>query len=418
MTEAVLDRGVGFSPSSDRLVAGSGEPGPVAPDERIQLLDMLRGFALFGILQVNWLDYDKVFNFLIDGSFYTMFSFLFGLGFAIQLLRAQASERPFVARYLWRTTLLFAIGCAHLVFIWRGDIVRIYGIVAVVLLLVRRWPRWALIALAASFLTFATTASSFLPPRGESLLRRPDPSTADVRFAESQRTTLHAVANNALYLHAERDGTSWADEVRARATILGEELRGLDLRWLRSQSDIICMFILGLIIGRMRVLEDPLSHMRLLKWACAVGLIIGVVGNTFDTFDTGIDIGPFDGAAYSLGNIGLCVFYVSTIIMLVTKRPAAHRFFAPLAYVGRMGLTNYLMQSVCLTILLQQIGFGLADRVPGRAGFLMLDAFFIVQILYSRWWLSRFRFGPVEWAWRSLTWGRLQQMRVNRPAAA
>jgi uncharacterized protein len=290
--------------------------------------------------------------------------------------------------------------------------------VAVVLLLVRRWPRWALVALAAAFLAFATAGSHILPPRGESLLRRPDPSTADVRFAESQRTTLHSVANNALSLQAERDGASWADQVRARATILAEELRGIDVRWLRNQSDIIGMFILGLIIGRMRVLEDPLSHMALLKWVCGIGLAIGVVGNTFDTFDTGIDIGPLADAAYILGNIGLCVFYLSTIVMLVTKRPTAHRVFAPLAYVGRMGLTNYLMQSVCLTILLQQIGFGLEDRVPGRAGFVILDAFFVVQILYSRWWLARFRFGPVEWVWRSLTWGRLQPMRVNRTAAA
>lgn len=418
MTEAVLDpRGVAFSPSSDRLLAGSGEPGPVAPGERIQVLDILRGFALFGILQVNWLHYDRVFNFFISGSFYTMFSFLFGLGFSIQLLRAQAIKRPFVARYLWRTALLFAIGCAHFVFIWRGDFLRFYGIVAPVLLLVRRWPRWALIALASAFLTFAVSGSHILPPRGESLLRRPDPSTADVRFAESQRAALHSFANN-FRSRAERDGTSWGDDVRARATTLGEELRAIDLRWMKDSSDIICMFILGLIIGRMRVLEDPVSHMRLLRWVCAVGLVIGVVGNTFDTFDTGIDIGPLGEAAHSLGDIGLCLFYLSTITMLVSRHASAHRFFAPLAYVGRMGLTNYLMQSVCLTIVLGRMGFGLEDRVPGRAGFLILDGFFVVQILYSRWWLARFRFGPVEWLWRSLTWGRRQPMRVNRTAAA
>ena len=415
---ALATADVAYMRSSERSVA-AGEPGPVAPHERIQLLDVLRGFALFGILQVNWLDYGKFFDFVIDGSFYTMFSFLFGLGFSIQLLRAQSMKRSFAGRYLWRTTLLFLIGAAHFVFIWRGDIVRVYGMLAVVLLLVRRWPRGALVALAAACLLFAVLPRDVLPPRNEPMFRRPDPEAAAVDVTAAQNAALSAAAGNGFLNQSEHDGGSWLDQVRGRADALARGLAGLDLRWLKGQADILCMFILGLVIGRMRVIEDPLAHTRFLIWVCAIGLVVGVVGNTLDVFGEstlGFDVGPFAGAAYSLGNIGLCFFYLAALILLIAKRPGVRRVLAPLGSVGRMGLTNYLMQSVCLTILLMPIGFGLADRFPGRAGFLILDAFFVVQILYSRWWFARYRFGPVEWAWRSLTWGRRQLMRVGADA--
>jgi len=402
-----------------RAATGPAPTGPVAPDERIQLMDVLRGFALFGILQVNWLDYHKVFNFLIDGSFYTMYSFLFGLGFAIQLIRAEEKGRPFVIRYFWRTTLLFLIGAAHFVFIWNGDIVRHYGILAVVLLFVRRWRVRPLLILAVTVLALATVKRSAIPVRGQFLYRPAVEMTQAEKTAEWVSRE-HGAIVNATVQRGERDG-DYPSLVRGRAAALANQLRQIDLWYLRSQGEILCMFILGLIIGRIGLMRDPARHAKLLAWTLVVGLIVGVAGNAFDVFEApfGVELpGSLGGVAYSVGNIGLCLFYLSTLTLLFTYRASVRRFLAPLAPVGRMGLTNYLMQSIVLTILIDPIGFGLGERIPGRAGFLVLDAFFVVQILYSGWWFKRFRFGPVEWAWRSLTWGKLQPMRARTEPAA
>ena len=117
--------------------------------------------------------------------------------------------------------------------------------------------------------------------------------------------------------------------------------------------------------------------------------------------------------AYSLGNIGLALFYLSSLTLLVTHWRLARRALAPLAKVGRMGLTNYLMQSVIFTSILGAGGFGVMEDVDEGYSLLLINGVFVVQILYSYWWFKHFQFGPVEWLWRSLTWWQLQPMRLG-----
>ena len=114
--------------------------------------------------------------------------------------------------------------------------------------------------------------------------------------------------------------------------------------------------------------------------------------------------------AYSVGNIGLALCYLSTLTLLFTYRDGVRRFLAPLASAGRMGLTNYLMQSVVFSLVLWQPGLNLDDALTPWTQQLALTVFFLIQLLYSRWWFRRFDYGPVEWAWRSLTWLRSQPM--------
>jgi uncharacterized protein len=146
-----------------------------------------------------------------------------------------------------------------------------------------------------------------------------------------------------------------------------------------------------------------------------------VIGNLYDTFPDLLeshDLMPAwlngaytAGLVYSVGNIALSLFYVASLTLLFTYRQRARRFLAPFASAGRMGLTNYLMQSVAFSLLLWRPGLNL-DTVLGRwHQQLLLTAFFLLQLLYSRWWFRRFQFGPVEWAWRSLTWLRVQPLR-------
>lgn len=154
--------------------------------------------------------------------------------------------------------------------------------------------------------------------------------------------------------------------------------------------------------------------------------MVGLAGSAlyvFDDFfaDKGIALPKsLDGwrLTLKLGDIGMSLFYLASITLLYTHRHLVRRFLAPLAYVGRMALTNYLMQYLILMTVLRD-GFGFVIRVDNWFSFLMINVFFAVQIIYSYLWFRYFKFGPVEWAWRSLTWFRLQPMLIDsRPEQA
>ena len=409
--------------------AASPDAGPVQPRERMVLVDVLRGFALLGILLVNWQNttatLHEVIDFLAEGTFYTMFSFLFGLGFAIQLIRAEEAKRPFIMRYLWRTLLLFAIGAAHFVFIWRGDIVRIYAIAAVLLLVVRRLPPSLVLGLAAVLLVLSLPPAQI--PDGTGLFTRTNLEQVEAERIGAQLNMSREMANRPAWC-ADIIKDPWGGDVCSRALEIHKLITHdvATVQWwmaVAHRPGVLCMFLLGLYAGRRRIFSDALKHTRFFIWVMAVGLVLGVVGNAFATYR---DFFTASGIVlpkvvvdwrldYSLGNIGLAFFYLSGLTLLFTHRVRARRIFGPLAYVGRMGLTNYLMQSL---VFMTVLGFrdGLWSWFQDWYSLLLMTAFFAMQILYSYWWFRYFQFGPVEWLWRSLTWFRLQPFLVVKPA--
>ncbi len=402
------------------------EAGPVRPQERIQLVDVLRGFALLGMLQQNEQNapgavLSNLIDFLADGSFYTTFSFLFGLGFAIQLLRAEEAKRPFVLRYLWRTVILFFIGAGHFVFVRGHPILEVYALFAGVLLLVRRWRPSLILALAAAWLVFSISPRI---PEGH-VWTRINPEQVEAERLGAQLSTATAQANPPAWCQM-LPGLTDAYRVAACGRAAGvRKLLTHDVatvQWWKGWMGHMCMFLLGLYAGRRRILRDAAQHTRFLAWVAGVGLLFGLAGNALDVFKEffagkGIALPKsLDDwrLAYSLGNIGLSLFYLSSVTLLFTHWRLARRVLAPLAPVGRMGLTNYLMQAVMFMTVLGNSGFDLMSGIKGWYNFLLINSFFVVQILYSRWWFRYFQFGPVEWAWRSLTWFRVQPMRIAR----
>ena len=400
--------------------------GPVQPHERVQLIDVLRGFALLGILQVNW---ESTTGALSDAilivakhKFYTLYAFLFGLGFAVQLIRAEEAKRPFLLRYLWRTLILFAIGVLHFVFIWGGDIVRIYALVAPVLLVVRRWRPGLVLALAAATLVFSAAPRV---PEGHLWMR------LDPERVESERLGAQLLA-----AAAQADPPAWClaipgltDTYRADVCQGASAVRSLVTRqlttveWWKSPDGylgFLSMFLLGLYVGRRRIMRAAAEHTRLLAWVAGVALVCGIMGHALVLFGDffaakGVRLpAALDGwaVAYCLGGVGLALFYMSAVTLCFTHWNGARRLLTPLADVGRMGLTNYLMQSVMFAIVLGPRGFGLMDHAKEWNSILLINGFFAIQVFYSWWWFRHFQFGPVEWAWRSLTWFRMQPMRV------
>jgi uncharacterized protein len=172
------------------------------------------------------------------------------------------------------------------------------------------------------------------------------------------------------------------------------------------------LFLLGLYVGKKGVFQNIEVNLALIKkiwkWSLAIGLTMSIVkflckilvGGDFLSFYNVIYIG-----VGFFGDTGLCLFYITSIILLCQNKKWALRL-KPLAYTGRMALSNYLLQSIICTTIFYSYGLGLYGKVGPALGFVLTLAIFAFQIFISKCWFQRYQFGPLEWIWRSLTYGR------------
>ena len=401
--------------------------GPVLGQERIAAIDVLRGVAILGILVVNMglfsmpegVSPSQAWPGAVDGmaqrlifffaqeKFKTLFSFLFGLGLAVQLLRADARGTRFLPLYARRLCVLFVIGVAHFLLVWDGDILHDYAENAVVLLLFRRRALRTVLVAAAIFLAVPvffyglTTYYSVTHRVSGPLL-----SWISWETEPDDQQTIDE--NRRIY----SSGT-YREQVALRASELpGDVTPDID------DAFVLAAFLCGLYAGRRRIFHDIPAHLPLIRRVQHWGLLIGVLGNA--AFVAG---GSFDPSPTSvMQNVGrLCLvvaapamtfFYAATIVLL-TQRETWRRRLAPLAAVGRTALSNYLLQSLICTAIFYSYGLALFGKVGPFLGLVLTLAIFLLQSPLSVWWLGRFQFGPVEWLWRSLTYGRPQPMRIG-----
>jgi len=400
---------------------------PIAPAERIEALDVVRGAALFGIIAANMRAFDspqaayfnhflmwtgtgdRVVQNLIDlfvtGKFVTLFSFLFGIGFAVQMDRAATrgvSPRPF---YLRRLGVLLAIGLGHMFLLWWGDILTAYALAGAVLLLFRDRPQrtvlfwagvlyaWPLI-LSGAGLALSATGTHLPMPVNESPaeLRRIVEVFARGTYAQMFHERLGEAAMN---------------------------LASLFVYYPRSLG----LFLFGLWTWRSGVIQQLGKQKALLKRCRNWGLVVGLAGSGAvlvieETFRP--DPVSFNAAGFvahllsSLGTPALSLFYASSLALLVLRanwRPRLRSFAA----IGRTPLTNYLLQTVVCTTLFNGWGFGWYGKVGPLAGLAPTFLIYGAELAASLWWIRRFAFGPMEWLWRSLTCGRTM---VRTAAAA
>jgi len=405
---------------------------PTSESERIEVLDVLRGFALFGILLVNMiafghvmmeaatlpLEYDTALDhvagwgirWLAEGKFYSLFSLLFGLGFMLQMMRAEAKGRRFVPVYLRRSLVLLAIGVLHGTLFWVGDILAIYAVLGVLLLLFRHMrPRnlllWAVVMLLLPSL-FMIGANLLLE------FARQDPAAAaqiDAMFAESYAATAAEVERaSAIYATG-----SFAEITAQRA----KELVEMWLTTIFILPNIFAMFLVGACIGKCGILADLERHRTLLVRLCVWGLGLGLPLNAVyaTLIESLVRTEPswplvIAVITQAIGAPLLALGYMSGLALL-WQRPAWRARLHRLAPLGRMALTNYLLQSLIATLIFYGYGLGLFRQVGIAAGVLFTFAIYVVNYVFSHWWLGRYRFGPAEWLWRSLIYGRMQPMR-------
>ena len=395
---------------------------PVAPEERIRALDLLRGWAMFGVLwsnlndnyapskPVSGLDHALSWTqtYLLESRFYSLLILLFGIGFGIQLTRADRNAVDLRSTYYRRTAALLLIGIVHGTLIWRGDILTIYSLVAFALVMFRTASTKRI--LIAALLLF------FIGPI----------IVSEAMFLSGLRIVLpcSSCGSTAIYAHG-----TWLQIAHAR---VGGYLQWLGRWGLSSYVTILASFLMGLWAVKSgylrRVIDDPRTTRRLLVVALAAAAIgyarwqwadnLWPRGQAPRNSDAAFAFAYFQLETlrwyvlrlFDWATVGGAVTY-ACVLLLIWQRPRGERLLQPLAAAGRMALTTYLTQSIVCTLLFYGYGLGWYGSV-GFTGMLLITVIlFGCQMAVSTWWLARFRYGPVEWVWRTLTYGHAPSMR-------
>lgn len=400
---------------------------PVAAHERVVSLDVLRGFALFGILIVNILDYSPealsgidravrdTITVMAEGSFFPLFSLLFGVGFAVFLGRAEVTGRSPLPFYLRRVIGLFAIAVLQFLLLEDRNILLRYAYLALPLMLF--WKATPRVCVIAAVLFLALAAGRGAMNVAVTRWQMGDPQRAELIQQARQAAQAEQKRRSAAYTTVAAS-RSFPQFVEFRAKGLANALQ-FSANFRRNQSlfVILAMFTLGAALWRGGVLTRARDHRHLLWVMLIAGAIVGVSGNIYMATRSQASGGvwpnmwPLAATTY-VGNVALALGYVAAILLLCLSRSVAWRYISsPLATIGRMGLTNYLWQSVAMSALFLPYGANLEAAIPVWSLALIAVAIFIAGWPMSSWWLARFRFGPAEWLWRCITYARWQPLR-------
>lgn len=505
---------------------------PIAIDERIDAMDIIRGIALVGILLMNieWFNralstlgsqdtsltgIDHAVGWLIrcfvEGKFYKLFALLFGMGFAVMLLRAKAAQRPFTAWFTRRMLVLITFGLLHMVFLWGGDILHDYGVAGLLLLacfallqrphfqkydnprslaklvmvwlsipvlltvlvgiffgvrddnedLTRQWQNQIQIsqhvdAIRLSNSALAEQKAAAIIEATETELLVAEPTLEEFKVHENGANPMspsllvaEEVITNNTEVSSESDSLSINDNLVLRAQTIVDEQGVLqasineesyaftqDSYWFATAFRLdftlfmlmftlplsffilLPIFILGYWLVASGIMNNYHQHARVFKVVSITGIGFGLV---LETSGLLIAQHPASHQVLLLLGVGESLFFIGQYVMaagyfglimhLLTQGKWQKRL-APFTSLGRMALTNYILQSVILSTLFYGYAGGYFGEISRAPQMLIVLAIIVFQLLFSRWWLSHFAFGPLEWIWRSLSYKRLPTMRL------
>lgn len=402
---------------------------PTNASNRILFLDILRGLAIFFIFLVNiqylsgthyYSDEIKngfattsidrilemaVFTF-VNRKFYYIFSMLFGVGFALQWNSAAKQNRPFVPFFTRRMMFLLAIGLLHMIFVWSGDILTLYALIGLLLIVFRNRSnsqllRWSVFMFSLPILhwlfMYATKSYYYYP-------------LLDI---VNQRAGSLGLSNDAVLI----SGTPVIDQQARVATESFSQWISMQVYMPINRLAIIIMqgrlfkvlglFLLGMWIGRKVLHNNLLENISFLKKTMRWGFVIGIPFNLLLAI---FHFGSFSGNLkhflshlfYALGVAPLACAFGAAVALTVYARPDRLSWAAP---VGRTALTNYLAQSLISIFIFYGIGMGYFKAFSYTQVAGIAVAIFAFQVVLSTLWLQYFRFGPIEWVWRQLSYG-------------
>jgi uncharacterized protein len=504
------------------------ELSPIKPSLRIDAMDILRGFALIGILMMNieWFNrpinelgssnvaltgFDHAVGWLIrcfvEGKFYKLFALLFGMGFAVMLNSAIEAGKPFGAWFVRRMLVLFIFGVLHLIFLWEGDILHDYAFAGLTLLgliflfrskrmqkfnhpaaflklglwwlllpsiigvlvgigfsvshdnqkLSEKWhERQQILTLVeqlekqaeltvlmpmvetSELLTTQTKSDAFSDYQADEQSRSVTPEDDSVEVIEQEHLveneteqnielTIQQQAQEIFEAHQEnkqavadelaalQNGTYWqATQFRAEKSI-----EHLMITPAFTLGMLIPIFLLGYWLISAGIMRNYQQHTVLFTGMSRIGLGVGLFTTVAGLLVLGDPAAEHVGLLqlvanflYNMGQMFMAAGYLGLLMGLLTS-PRWHRCLAHLAPLGRMALTNYLMHSLILTSLFYGYAGGLYGEVSRAPQMLIVIAIIGLQIPLSSWWLTRYRFGPLEWVWRSLTYKKWQAFKIQ-----
>lgn len=394
---------------------------PVSNSKRYIVLDALRGFAVLGICLANYPEF-SLYTFLnsdvteampmagvdhwwryfmyifIDGKFYTLFSLLFGIGFSIIISNAVKNGGSGLKVFYRRMVILLLIGFLHLMFIWSGDILMLYALMGMLLPLFRNVSNRGLLVTSGIFLLLPILVDSVATICGVYL-------SAPIVDAQWHYCGLYGITeeNFAYWL---RDAESY-DKV-FEFLIQGAIVRAQEFVDGNRYFKVFGLFLIGFYIGRNRLYADLHKYeaqmKKVLKYGLSFGLPISLIyawsGMNGHPFGTASHTVLYTFSVYPMGIAylaGFCLLFIKTEHLFLWKALAAP---------GRMALTNYISQSVAGMFIFYGIGLGLGAYFGLFQTELIALCVYVSQVVISSLWLRTFRFGPLEWIWRMLTYGR------------
>jgi uncharacterized protein len=404
---------------------------PTAPEARIETLDVVRGFALLGILLVNivqmglpvgayynpaahgepssadliaWATTQTFF----EGAMRTLFSMLFGAGFVMFLDRVSLKLpwRSVLAAYFRRMIGLMIFGLIDIgLLIWSGDILFVYGLAGLVLLPFWRAPVRALIiwAIAVFFITSSMNIAAGAGYGAQEI--------AGLTESKAPPTFWNPTAE------------SLAQDIESRSSWPGAAVRALSSRFLwggwtfqlKNLFDVLGPMLLGIVAYRWGLLQGQWPPRRTLILLAGAG-VIALPVNIFETWliwSSGFAAdGFFDHLeSYDLGRVSLALTWLA-LLLLACRAPWLKWLRATLAAVGRMALSNYLAHSAMAAVLF--VGLGYFNAFSRAELYYVVAAFWAFNIAFSLLWLRRFTMGPAEWVWRAGTYGRWPDIRRRK----
>lgn len=402
--------------------------GPVTQTERIPTLDVMRGFALLGILLMNIQSFSMIeaaylnpasygdltgvhrwvwilSHLLADQKFMTIFSMLFGAGIVLMAERAEARGRRPAGLHYRRMLILIVLGAIHAYLIWYGDILVVYGMSGLVVYLF--WRRsWKTLLVMGLLMLVVSSSLYFLV--GASLPEWPEEIREE--FIHTRDPSTESVAAEvAIY----RGG--WVEQFGHRAPKALEMHTGAFLFWGFWRSGGLMFIGMALYkLGFFRLRRPLRFSFRSITLAVLVGLPLVGYGIHMN-FASGWDVTYtfFLGGQYNYwGSIIVSFGWLGVIYGLGTATSWAG-ITRPLAAVGQTAFSNYIFQSLICTTIFYGYGFGYFGRVERLGQVMVVLGVWTVKLMISTWWLRRFRFGPLEWLWRSLTYGSMQPFRAR-----
>jgi uncharacterized protein len=415
---------------------------PTQPDERIALIDVLRGLALFGIIAANMRGFagplatyfqtdllwksttdfwvQAVIDAFVQGKFITIFAFLFGVGFAVQFTRAERRQSKFVRIYVRRLLALLFIGALHQLLLWWGDILVSYALSGSLLIPFRKRQNKTILIWALVMMLLPVMGAAGYCVYG---YFRPD---SPQKIAEQQKERVE----NRKKTEAEVEKTVKLYQASGYGTIFQRRLGELKHENSSQPAVIVYtlpIFLLGFWVWRRGVFQNPEAHRDLLKKGLIVGAIVGIPANIAFVWLSHLPsgqthVGP--PTAMMVAGFALLIFgrpvlsmsYICAIALLFQKENWRRRML-PFGAIGRTALSNYLLQSTVCTTLFFGYGGGLFGKLSLAWLLVPTVVIYGLQVPLSNWWLDHYRFGPAEWAWRWMTYGKRPAMKYSPESA-